>query len=55
MRIHYGVIVSWLGSVGIYEICSRFNVPYAVATVATIVVLFGALWLEDNYGTKETK
>ena len=55
MKIHYGVIVSWLGSVGIYEACKTFNVPYALATVGTIVVLFGALWLEDNYGTKETK
>ena len=55
MKIHYGVIVSWLGSVGIYEVCNRFDVAYALASVGTIVVLFGALWLEDNYGTKESK
>ena len=55
MKIHYGVIVAWLGSVGIYEACNRFSIPYAVATVLTIVVLFGALWLEDSYGTIEKK
>jgi hypothetical protein len=55
MKIHYGVIVSWLGSVGIYEACNRFSIPYAIATVLTIVVLFGALWLEDTYGTIEKK
>jgi len=50
MKIHYGVIVAWLGSVGIYEACNRFSMPYAVATVLTVVVLFGALFLEDKYG-----
>jgi hypothetical protein len=53
MRIHYGVIVAWLGSVGIYELCNRISMPYALASVGTIIVLFGALWLEDNYGTKD--
>ena len=51
MKIHYGVIVSWLGSVGIYEACRTWNINYSIATVLTIVVLFGALWLEDSYGT----
>lgn len=50
MKIHYGIIVAWLGSVGIYEICNRFNMSYALATVATMIVLFGAIWLEDRYG-----
>jgi hypothetical protein len=54
MKIHYGVIVAWIGSVGVYEACNRLINSYGLATVLTVVVLFGALWLEDKYGT-ETK
>jgi len=50
MKIHYGVIVAWLGSVGVYEACNRLINSYALATVLTVVVLFGALLLEDKYG-----
>jgi len=52
MKIHYGVIVAWLGSVGIYELTNRFIKSYALSTVLTVIALFVALWLEDNYGNE---
>ena len=55
MRIHWGVIVAWLGSVGIFELCNQFKIAYAWATIMTVVVLSGAYILEDYYGTKEFK
>jgi uncharacterized membrane protein YiaA len=50
MKIHYGVIVAWLGSVGVYELAKHLT-NYGIATVATVVVLFGAIWLEDRYSS----
>jgi len=55
MKIHYGVISSWIGSVAIYELAKHLSwMNYGLVTVATVIVLFGSLILEDVYG-KETK